>query len=122
MCHLQARLPMHARMRYPILLVHGPALAGKGERVVSLFKTPLYLEIGAEGRWPAGTKKLWRNLEKVPGKCHGPVELLNAPSGEVASTLDLFRLPMVSTINDSTSNLDFAKDTRLLQQERTCLS
>ena len=49
------------RMRYPVLLVHAPSYAGKSEFAVSLFKKPLYLEIGASGLWPPGMKQLDRS-------------------------------------------------------------
>ena len=100
-------------------------LQGKSKWAVSLFKTPVYLEIGAAGLWPAGIKKpdrsrhdglvlddlrdlqlICRNQEKLQGKYNRPVELFNTPGGEPAVTLDSFRLPIVFTINDSTSNLD----------------
>ena len=112
-------------LRYPVLVVHAPSRAGKSEWAASLFKSPLYLEVGASGMWPAGMKKLDRNLhdglvlddvrdldflarnqEKLQGKYNRLVELFNTPGGELAVSLDLFRLPMVFTINDSTENLE----------------
>ena len=48
---------------------------------------------------------LVRNQEKLQGKYNRPVELFTTPGGELAVTLDLYRLPMVFTINDSTVNL-----------------
>ena len=45
------------------------------------------------------------NQEKLQGKYNRPVELFNTPGGELAVTLDLYRLPMVFTINDDTKNL-----------------
>ena len=115
----------HDALRYPILLVHAPSFAGKSEWAVSLFTSPLYLEIGAASMWPAGMKKLDRtrhdglvlddlrdldflakNQEKLQGKYNRPVELFNTPGGELAITIDLYRLPMVFTINNSTANLD----------------
>ena len=111
-------------LRYPVLVVHAPSYAGKSEWAVSLFRKPLYVEIGASGMWPASMKKLDRNLhdglvlddlrdvdflvrnqEKLQGKYNRPVELFTTPGGELAVTLDLYRLPMVFTINDSTANL-----------------
>ena len=49
---------------------------------------------------------LARNQEKLQGKYNRLVELFNTPGGELAVSLDLFRLPMVFTINDSTENLE----------------
>ena len=111
-------------MRYPVLLVHAPSRAGKSEWAVSLFQKPLYVEIGVKNMWPARMKKLDRevhdglvlddlrdlafleaNQEKLQGKYNRPVELFNTPGGELAVTLDLYRLPMVFTINDDTKNL-----------------
>ena len=115
-------------MRYPVLLVHAPSFAGKSEWAVSLFKHPLYLEIGAQGLWPAGMKQLNRevhdglvlddlrdlnfiheNQEKLQGKYNRPVTLFNTPGGELACTVDLYRLPIVFTVNNSTRNLDYLK-------------
>ena len=112
-------------MRYPVLLVHAPSYAGKSEWAVSLFRNALCLEVGAKNLWPAGMKKLNRkvhdglvlddvrdlnfladNQEKLQGKYNRPVELFNTPGGELALTVDLYRLPLVFTVNDSTKNLD----------------
>ena len=98
------------RMRCPVLLVHAPSFAGKSEFAVSLFKKPLYLEIGASGLWPPGMKLLGRNThdglvlddlrdlefihanqEKLQGKYNRPVTLFNTPGGELACTVDLYR-------------------------------
>ena len=115
-------------LRYPVLVAHAPSYAGKSEWAVSLFKNPLYLEVGASSMWPAGMKKLDRdvhdglvlddvrdldflaqNQEKLQGKYNRPVELFNTPGGELAVALDLFRLPIVFTINNSTKNLIYLK-------------
>ena len=120
-------------MRYPVLLVHAPSFAGKSEWAVSLFKNPLYVEIGAQCLWPARMKKLDRsvhdglvlddlrdlrfleeNQEKLQGKYNRPVELFNTPGGELAVTLDLFRLPMVFTVNNDTKNLGLLKTSDFL--------
>ena len=52
---------------------------------------------------------LARNQEKLQGKYNRHVELFNTPGGELAVTLDLFRLPTVFAVNDSTQNLAFLK-------------
>ena len=102
------------------------SLAGKSEWAVSLFKRPLYLEIGVLGLWPPGMKLLDRrihdglvlddlrdleflhaNQEKLQGKYNRPVTLFNTPGGELACTVDLYKLPIVFTINNSTKNLGF---------------
>ena len=112
-------------LRYPVLLAHAPSYAGKSEWAVSLFKKPLYLEIGSLGLWPPGMKKLDRsvhdglvlddlrdlrflheNQEKLQGKYNRPVTLFTTPGGDLACTVDLYRLPIIFTINNSTLNLD----------------
>ena len=124
-------------MRYPVLLVHAPSYAGKSEWAVSLFKNPLYVEIGAPCMWPASMKKLDRsahdglvlddvrdlrfleeNQEKLQGKYNRPVELFNTPGGELAVTLDLYRLPMVFTINNDTRNLNLLKTSDFLKKRK----
>ena len=122
-------------MRYPILVVHAPSFAGKSEWAVSLFEKPLYVEIGAKNMWPSAMKKLDRsvhdglvlddlrdlrfleeNQEKLQGKYNRPVELFNTPGGELAVTLDLFRLPMVFTINNDTKNLGLLETSDFLNK------
>ena len=118
----------HEAMHYPVLVVHAPSFAGKSEWAVSLFKRPLYLEIGALGLWPPGMKQLDRtvhdglvlddlrdlhfihdNQEKLQGKYNRPVTLFNTPGGELACVVDLYRLPIIFTVNDSTANLDYLR-------------
>ena len=131
----------HDALRYPVLLVHAPSFAGKSEWAVSLFKCPLYVEIGCRSIWPAGMKKLDRsmhdglvlddvrdlrfleeNQEKLQGKYNRPVELFTTPGGELAVTLDLFRLPMVFTINNDTKNLGLLKTSDFLKRRgNVCL-
>ena len=122
-------------MRYPVLLVHAPSFAGKSEWAVSLFKNPLYVEIGSCGMWPARMKKLDRsvhdglvaddlrdlsflenNQEKLQGKYNRPVELFTTPGGDLAVTLDLFRLPIVFTINNDTRNQGLLKTSDFLKK------
>ena len=50
---------------------------------------------------------LAQNQEKLQGKYNRLVELFNTPGGELTVTLDLYGLPMVFTINNSTENLDY---------------
>ena len=49
------------------------------------------------------------NQEKLQGKYNRPVTLFNTPGGELACTVDLYRLPIVFTVNNSTQNLDYLK-------------
>ena len=116
----------HDALRYPILLVHAPSHCGKTEWAESLFKNPLKLLVGPLLHFPAATQRLDRtkhdalilddvrdlaflseNQEKLQGKYSGTVELASTPSGQFAYEVDLFRLPVVVTVNDSTKNLDF---------------
>ena len=118
----------HEAMRYPVLVVHAPSFAGKSEWAVSLFQRPLYLEIGAQGLWPPGMKQLDRavhdglvlddlrdlhfvhaNQEKLQGKYDRLVTLFNTPGGELACTLNMYRLPIVFTVSDSTDNLEYLR-------------
>ena len=87
------------------------------------------------GMWPARMKKLDRsvhdglvaddlrdlsflenNQEKLQGKYNRPVELFTTPGGDLAVTLDLFRLPMVFTINNDTRNLGLLKTSDFLKK------
>ena len=100
-----------------------------------MFKNPLYVEIGSCGMWPARMKKLDRSVHdglvaddlrdlsflennqgKLQGKYNRPVELFTTPGGDLAVTLDLFRLPMVFTINNDTRNLGLLKTSDFLKK------
>ena len=112
-------------------------MAGKSEWAVSVFQKPLYVEIGAQGMWPARMKTLHRSVhdglvlddlrdlrfleddqEKLQGKYNRPVELFNPPGGELAVTLDLYKLPMVFTINNDTRNLQLLQASDFLRDRR----
>ena len=43
------------------------------------------------------------------GKYNRPATLFNTPGGELAFTVDLYRLPIVFTVNNSTLNLDYLR-------------
>ena len=47
--------------------------------------------------------------EKLQGKYNRPIELFNTPGGDLGVILDLYRLPIVFTVNDSTLNLDYLR-------------
>ena len=49
------------------------------------------------------------NQEKLQGKYNRPVTLFTTPGGELACTVDLYRLPIIFTVNDSTANLDYLR-------------
>ena len=102
--------------------------SGSSPQSFSIFKSPVYLEIGALGLWPPGMKQLDRNVhdglvlddlrdlhflhtnqEKLQGKYNRVVTLFNTPGGELACGADLFKLPIVFTVNNSTKNLDYLR-------------
>ena len=47
------------------------------------------------------------NQEKLQSKYNRPIELFNTPGGDLAMTLDLYRLPIFFAVNNSTRNLDY---------------
>jgi hypothetical protein len=115
-------------LRYPVLLVHGPSRAGKTEWACSLFKRPLKLQVGNLTQFPDGARQLDRqkhdalvlddvrdlqfladHQDKLQGKYSGLVELGTTPSGQYSFFVDFFRLPVVVTVNNSTTNLDFLR-------------
>jgi len=115
-------------LRYPLLLVHAPSFSGKTEWALSLFKRPLKLTIGVLGHFPDGMRRFDRDKfdglvlddvrdltflsdhqEKLQGKYSGPVEFGSSPCGAHAYWRDLFRVPVVVTVNDSTKNLHFLR-------------
>ena len=47
--------------------------------------------------------------EKLQGKYSGPVEFASTPGGQCAYWRDLFKVPVVVTVNNCTKNLHFLK-------------
>ena len=113
-------------LRYPVLLAHGPSRSGKTEWAESLFKCPLVLKVGPLTQFPETARQLDRekhdgmvlddirdlqflsdHQDKLQGKYSGAVEFGTTPSGQYAYFADLFKLPVVATVNNSTKNLGF---------------
>ena len=91
----------------------------------SLFAKPLTLHVGWLERFPDKMRKFDRvvydgiilddirdlkflhlHQEKVQGKYDDVIEFASAPGGQCAFERWLFKVPLVATVNFSTSNLD----------------
>ena len=115
--------------RYPFLLVLGASRAGKTEWAKSLFKKPLQVEVGTLPHFPDSMRAFERGVhdgivlddvrdlaflelhqEKLQGKYDRMVEFASTPGGQLAYALDLWRVPIVVTVNFSTKNLSFLQD------------
>ena len=115
-------------LRYPLLVAHAPSFCGKTEWALSLFQRPLELKVGVLEHFPEGMRRFERDKidglvlddvrdltflsdhqEKLQGKYSGPVEFGSSPCGERAYWRDLFRVPVVVSVNDSTKNLHFLR-------------
>lgn len=111
-------------VRYRILIVHGPSRSGKTEWAKSLFSRALELKVGTLAHFPDGMRMFDRDLhdgivlddvrdlafvvshqEKLQGKYDYPVEFASTTGGTCAFSKDLFAVPIVMTINNSTKNL-----------------
>ena len=123
-------------LRYPILMVHAPSYSGKTEWAESLFNNPLKLLIGTMTHFPERARELDRSRhdglvlddvrdlqfisdhqEKLQGKYSGLVSLADTPSGQYAFCKDMYKLPVVVTVNDSTKNLQFLRDHDFLSSQ-----
>lgn len=115
-------------LRYPLLLVHAPSYTGKIEWANSLFKKPLELRVGALEHFPEKMRSFDRekfdglvlddvrdlaflseHQEKLQGKYTGAVEFGSTAGGTCAYWRDLYRVPVVVTVNNDTKNLHFLK-------------
>ena len=122
--------------RYPILVVHGPSRSGKTEWAKSLFKNALELKVGALVQFPEGMRRFDRkehdgivlddvrdcaffvaHQEKLQGKYDYPVEFASTPGGQCAFFKDLWAIPIVATINNSTANLNLLTEDDWLGHE-----
>ena len=112
-------------MRYPIMIVHGPSFTGKTEWAKTLFKEPLEVKVGALVEYfPESMRRFQRgkhdaiilddvrdcmfflkHQEKLQGKYDCMVEFASTPGGQCAYARDLFAIPLVATINNTTANL-----------------
>jgi hypothetical protein len=110
--------------RYSILVVSGPSRSGKTEWAKSLFQNPLELKVGTLVNFPDRMRSLNRDVhdgvilddirdlefivhhqEKLQGKYDYQVEFASTQGGQCAFSKDLFAMPIVATINNSTKNL-----------------
>ena len=111
-------------LRYAFLVVHGVSRAGKTEFAKSLFKCPLELKVGSLAQFPEGMRAfdrskhdgivlddvrdltfLVQHQEKLQGKYDYSPEFASTPGGQCSFQKDLFAVPIVATINNSTKNL-----------------
>ena len=112
-------------MRYPLMVVVGRSHTGKTEWAQSLFKNPLVLEIAELTHFPEKMRSfdrhkndglvlddlrdllfLGRHQDKLQGKYNKEVEFASTTGGTCAYFQDLYRVPVVATVNHSTENLD----------------
>ena len=116
-------------LRYPILIVLGPSRAGKTEWAKSLFASPLEIKIGSLTFFPDKLREFKRGVtdglvlddvrdlqfivdhqERLQGKYDCLVEFGSTTGGTCAYRLDLFRIPVVVTVNYSTANLQWLEE------------
>ena len=128
MCFIGKDKPWKDALRYPLLVVHEPSYCGKTEWALSLFKRPLELKVGTLQHFPEAMRRFDRekfdglvlddvrdltflseHQEKLQGKYSGAVEFASTPGGKCAYWRDLFKVPVVVTVNDSTKNLHFLR-------------
>ena len=112
-------------VRYPIMVVVGKSHTGKTEWAQSLFKNPFVLEIGELTHFPKKMRSfdrhkhdglvlddlrdllfLGRHQDKLQGKYNKEVEFATTTGGTCAYFQDLYKVPVVATVNHSTQNLD----------------
>ena len=118
------------RMRYPMLVIHGPSFCGKTEFAKALFHNPLTLKVGPMiDAFPAKMRQYnrrehdaivlddVRNLlflanmqHALQGKHDETVAFAETAGGTCAFTKLLFKTPIVATINQSTSNLEMLEE------------
>ena len=109
-------------LRFPILVLLAPSHCGKTELAMSLFNAPLKVQIGNLQHFPDRMRAFKRGYhdgivvddvrdlsfvvqhqEKFQGKYSEPVEFGSSPCGDYAYNRYLYKIPMVVTINYSTS-------------------
>ena len=124
------------RMRYPLLLVLAPSFTGKTEWAKSLFSSALLVQIGDLGHFPAKMRQFSRKLhdglvvddvrdlafltlhqEKLQGSYENAVEFGSTPSGDYSYWRDLWKVPVVVTVNHDTKNLDFLQTSDWLSKK-----
>ena len=111
-------------LRYPILILHGPSFTGKTEYAKSLYPGYLEVKVGSLEHFPDGMRAFQRGThtaivlddvrdmrfavrhqDKLQGKYDCLVEFASTPGGQCAYAKDLFCIPIIMTINNSTANL-----------------
>ena len=111
-------------LRYPILIIHGPSFTGKTEYAKSLFPSYLELKVGSLKCFPELMRTFQRgkhaavilddvrdmaflvdHQDKLQGKYDCLVEFATTPGGQRAYSKDLFCIPIMVTVNNSTANL-----------------
>jgi hypothetical protein len=109
-------------LRFPILVLLAPSHCGKTELAMSLFQAPLKVQIGNFLHFPDRMRDFQRghhdgivvddvrdlsfvvqHQEKFQGKYSEPVEFGSSPCGQNSYKRYLYKIPMVVTINHSTS-------------------
>ena len=113
-------------LRYPMLVVMAPSHTGKTEFAKSLFNKPFKVEIGTLAHFPEKLRQFNRKLydglvlddvrdlaflaehqEKLQANYETLAEFGTTAGGTCAYELDLWRVPVVVTVNKSTRNLEF---------------
>ncbi len=113
-------------LRYPLLVLYAPSYSGKTEFAKSLFKRPLKVEVGTLTHFPEKMRQYSRkshdglvvddvrdlaflaeHQEKLQGNYEAELEFASTAGGTCAFELDLWKVPVVVTVNRSTHNLDF---------------
>ena len=113
-------------LRYPMLVVFAPSHTGKTEFAKSLFKKAFKVEVGPLAHFPEKMRRFNRKVydglvvddvrdltflsehqEKLQANYETLAEFASTEGGTCAYELDLWRVPIVVTVNKSTRNLDF---------------
>ena len=113
-------------LRYPVMVVHGVSRTGKTEWAGSLFERPLVLQVGSSDHFPDGMREynkkdhdavilddvrdmqwLREHQEKLQGKYNVHVSFAPTAGGTCSYKKNLYKVPFVLTVNNSTRNLDF---------------
>ena len=114
------------RLRYPLLVALAPSHKGKTEWAKSLFARPFKLEIGSLKHFPEKMRRFDRKTydglilddlrdlaflaehqEKLQGNYEALTEFASTTGGTCAYYKDLWKVPVVATVNFSTHNLQF---------------
>ena len=116
----------HDALRYPLLVVLAPSHVGKTEFAKSLFHRPFKVEIGSLQHFPDRMRGFDRKCfdalilddvrdlaflaeqqEKLQGNYEAVTEFASTTGGTCTYYKDLWKVPVVATVNFSTRNLEF---------------